>query len=410
MAAGICENVRMVRSVHVNIIYPTDPFAAVPGGTDTCIRDILAYAPDDIAMQMTGVSVDPASRPVGKWTAHEINGREVNCFPVMRVADLRKQQRIPLSLKFTIALIGKMAAAGTSEILQYHRIEPMLAWLFDRRPTVLFVHTNMNVIKHTQSDIRWKYVPRIYERMEGICVSRVSQLYCVRTDAVTAYRRRFPDLAGQIDFLPTWTDPVTFYPLAPGEKLKERKGLYIETGISWNASDRLLIFVGRLDHAKDPLLLLNALAIARRVAPDLKLVIVGDGVLKEKIFEEIDRLDMKNAVALLGVKTREDVARLSAYEGMPRCVVEALGSGLPAVTTNVGEIPRVIHNGTNGYIVENADPQAFAEGILSGLALCRLDGVARICVDSVRQYTPEAVLAPVYECYRRLAHSLGKSA
>ena len=205
---------------------------------------------------------------------------------------------------------------------------------------------------------------------------------------------------------------MTFYPLAPGEKLKERKTLYIETGISWNASDRLLIFVGRLDHAKDPLLLLNALAIARRVAPDLKLVIVGDGVLKEKIFEEI--------VALLGVKTREDVARLlrcadmkvlsSAYEGMPRCVVEALGSGLPAVTTNVGEIPRVIHNGTNGYIVENADPQAFAEGILSGLALCRLDGVARICVDSVRQYTPEAVLAPVYERYRRLAHSLGKSA
>ena len=410
----------MTRTVNVNIVYPTDPQTPVPGGTDTCIRDIIAHAPDDISIQMIGVTADPGRTPVGKWTACEINGRKVECFPVMRVDDLRKQQRVPLSLKFTIALLGKSETVGQSDILQYHRIEPMLAWPFDRRPTVLFVHTNMNVIKHAQSDIRWKYMPWLYERLETVCLRRVSQLYCVRTDAVAAYRRRHPDMADRIDFLPTWMAPETFYAYPEEAKARERKEVYEENRLPWKISDRVLIFVGRLDYAKNPLMLIEAFAIACKEASDLKLMMVGDGVLGDSIMEAIVRMKMQDAVVLLGVKTIGEVGRLmrcadmmvlsSAYEGMPRCIVEALGSGLPAVATKVGEIPRIIRNGENGVIVEKSEPRAFADGILSGLALCRSNGIAAKCLESVRQYTPQAVLAPVYDCYRRLAHSIRKAA
>lgn len=410
----------MPNPIKVNIVYPTDPFASVPGGTDTCIRDLLAYAPSDVAMSITGVTVDSASRPVNELTICELNGREVGCRPVMKVTDLRQQQRIPLSLQFTGSLCRDLHSNYKNfDILQYHRIEPMLASPFDRHPTVLFVHQNMDVIRHRRSDIRWKYMPGLYEWLERKCVRKVSQLYCVRDDAVQAYKQRFPEIANHIEFLPTWMDPITFYPIKNEIKGGERSYLYSAAGLSWPVENRQLVFVGRLDHQKNPLLLLEAFSIARKAIGDLRLVIIGDGVLRQKVESAIQELGLRDVVAMLGVKPRKDVARWlrcsdmkvlsSEYEGMPRCVVEALGSGLPTVSTNVGEVPRLIRNGINGLIVNVADANALADGIKSALSLCTPD-IAEACVSSVQRFTPEVVLGPVYERYRQLADLLRRSA
>jgi glycosyltransferase involved in cell wall biosynthesis len=73
-------------------------------------------------------------------------------------------------------------------------------------------------------------------------------------------------------------------------------------------------------------------------------------------------------VLFAGLRTPAQVADLlrlsdcfaltSAYEGMPMCVLEALGCGIPVVSTRVGEIARVVRPGVTGELVAPRAPEA----------------------------------------------------
>lgn len=60
-----------------------------------------------------------------------------------------------------------------------------------------------------------------------------------------------------------------------------------------------------------------------------------------------------------------DVFFLPSYnEGMPMSVLDAMGYGLPIVSTNVGGIPKIVHNGENGFCCEAGDVEAMSMGII----------------------------------------------
>ena len=54
----------------------------------------------------------------------------------------------------------------------------------------------------------------------------------------------------------------------------------------------------------------------------------------------------------------------SYAEGMPMSILEAMGAGLPVVSSNVGGIPQLVEQGKNGYLCEPGDVQAFADAIV----------------------------------------------
>jgi glycosyltransferase involved in cell wall biosynthesis len=83
-------------------------------------------------------------------------------------------------------------------------------------------------------------------------------------------------------------------------------------------------------------------------------------------------------------------------------LLEALGCGVPVVTTKVGEVTRVVHHGLNGQVVEDHSVEAFARAILE--LLSKRDAYRGTpCTEAVRHYVPREVLAPVYQNYRALA-------
>lgn len=60
-----------------------------------------------------------------------------------------------------------------------------------------------------------------------------------------------------------------------------------------------------------------------------------------------------------------DVFFLPSYnEGMPMSVLDAMGYGLPVVSTNVGGIPKIVHNEENGFCYKPGDIAGFAQGII----------------------------------------------
>ena len=392
----------------ITIVYPTDPLGVVPGGTDTCIRDILRCAPKDLEMQIVGVSTDSKARPIGRWTECEVSGRKFKFYPVLAVDDLEKQMKIPLSLQFTLRLITYRRVFHNSTVIQLNRIEPFLALLNIRAPKLLIIHQNMNVLKSKSSDIRWKYLPGLYFKFEGFVIRRMREVFIVREDAVHEYRHRFPKQKDSIHFLPTWMNPALFFYVSEQEKKLKREEL---PAIKVGENEQLIIFVGRLDHQKDPLYLIDILTSLKSKRRGWKMLVIGDGVLRKQVETSIKDNDLEGDVFLLGAVSQDRVAEYlrlsdllllsSAYEGMPRCVVEALGCGVPVVTTNAGEVTRLIKQGENGYIVEEKDPDRFSDYIIS-----TLDNIAsfrgRPCLDAVEAFRADKVLETLYETYREL--------
>jgi glycosyltransferase involved in cell wall biosynthesis len=179
----------------------------------------------------------------------------------------------------------------------------------------------------------------------------------VRKDGVELYQKIYPFMADRFSFLPTWVDEETFYPYENIEKTNHKRSFVQGKGFSFD--DKLVLFVGRLEGQKDPLLLINTFYYINKKDPKTVLLIVGTGALKKKMEDKIQQYGLKDRVCYLGALPQDKVAGLmrisnvflltSAFEGMPRSVVEALGCGLPVVTTDVGEVKIVVRRRFLGH-------------------------------------------------------------
>lgn len=393
----------------VSIVYPADPVGVVPGGIDTFIRGILKYAPADITVKLVGITTDRDQRPVGRWTRCDCDGREIDVFPVVVVDSAGDRRRIPLSLRFTAA-VARYREAVDGDILEFHRLEPAILFARDRRGKNVFIHQNMQELKNRKSDILWSRLPGLYYRLEDWLLPKFNSVYVVREDAVAWYQGRYPDIAGNFRFTPTWVDPDVFRMPSDAERARAKSELTTEFGL--DADARILLSVGRLDLQKDPLLLAEAFGRVSARDPKARLIYVGDGVLRAPLQEYVALEGLENKVFFAGLRAPRAIARMfwgadmfvlsSAYEGMPMCVLEALGSGVPVVSTDVGEVRRVVESAKNGLVVGDRTAIALAEAMENVLREHdRLAGGP--CVEAVELFSPARILEPVYENYRRIA-------
>lgn len=142
----------------------------------------------------------------------------------------------------------------------------------------------------------------------------------------------------------------------------------------WQDHGDILVLgtVGRLTPVKDQQLLLRALAHLRSEQPDetahLRLVIAGDGPLRDALAQQARQLGLDSVVWLAG--DRKDVpAILSALdifvlpslaEGISNTVLEAMASGLPVVATAAGGNVELVEQGFNGALFPVGDHIALA--------------------------------------------------
>jgi glycosyltransferase involved in cell wall biosynthesis len=91
-----------------------------------------------------------------------------------------------------------------------------------------------------------------------------------------------------------------------------------------------------------------------------------------------------------------------AEGGGPRVVLEALGSGLPVVSTIVGEVRRSVVTGVNGWLAEERTAAALAEGLRWVLRQPR-DEISAAAANAARPFVASAVLQQLYDAYRELA-------
>jgi glycosyltransferase involved in cell wall biosynthesis len=170
-----------------------------------------------------------------------------------------------------------------------------------------------------------------------------------------------------------------------------------------SAAEPVIVACGRLVEIKDYPTLLDAFARIR-AARAAKLIVLGDGPLREELRARAARLGVGDLVDFVGFDKNPfryfARARLllhaSRAEGLPGALIQAMACGLPVVSTDCDFGPRevIAAPGRDGFLVPVGDAAALADRALQLLADDRLrDAVSAEARRSAQRYETRASLA-----------------
>lgn len=168
-------------------------------------------------------------------------------------------------------------------------------------------------------------------------------------------------------------------PIVTPEMLAQAQGLADHPWLREPKNQRetpVILFAGRLEIEKDLPTLLRAFAllVARRKT---RLLIVGDGRLREQIERERSALGLDRLVDLPGwvanpypyLRSADLVVLSSVWDALPTVLIESLALGTPVVSTECGAGPReILDGGRYGRLTAPGDPKALADAMDSTLA------------------------------------------
>jgi glycosyltransferase involved in cell wall biosynthesis len=128
-------------------------------------------------------------------------------------------------------------------------------------------------------------------------------------------------------------------------------------------------FVGQLICRKNLGDMIDAFDRLWRKDPSVDLIIIGDGDRRPELEKFVRSLPCRPSVYFMGY--RKDRLRIvrefdifsmtSSLEGIPRCIMEAMGLGIPVVAFDIPGVDRVVDSGKTGFLVPFGDVNALSD-------------------------------------------------
>lgn len=182
----------------------------------------------------------------------------------------------------------------------------------------------------------------------------------------------------KVEVIPLGFDLEKFSIDQPAKREQFRKQLNLQE------HDIAIGIIGRLTSIKNHDLFFEAFSIAKKkYQSNLKAIIVGDGELREALLEKCTSLNLKACYGVASpshdtdviftswrkdidiVNAGLDIVCLTSFnEGTPVCLIEALASGKPVISTKVGGVEDIIDDGVNGFLCE-IDLNDFSQKLLT---------------------------------------------
>ncbi len=135
---------------------------------------------------------------------------------------------------------------------------------------------------------------------------------------------------------------------------------------------QVAVFAGRLDRNRGLFELIDAWTRVIRRFPEARLWLVGDGPLREALYQHISDLDLRTYVFLPGTFDELDVVLQAAdlfvtaspRPGVPVALLEALAHGLPCVASDTPGHRLLITDEVHGLLPPVGRPEALAQAVI----------------------------------------------
>ncbi len=299
-------------------------------------------------------------------------------------------------------------------------------WLSGLAGGILKKHWGVPLLQmfHTLGKIKQR-IGRTAEEREGMYRIRGENHVLTLADQIVAATKgeqnQLFDLYhvshNQVTIIPPGVDIHHFYPI-PSDEAKEAIGI--------SASDKVALFVGRIEPLKGVDTLLQAMAILKKncrlfICPQYLIIIGGDPMgEEEKISDEMARLqalsrelDLDDMVIFLGKRGQdtlpyyysaaEVVVMPSHYESFGMVALEAMACGTPVIASRVGGLAYLVKDGETGYFVPAQNPEALADKLRALFVNheLRADFGAR-AVAYAKGFSWEIITKQIIEVYQEL--------
>ena len=147
----------------------------------------------------------------------------------------------------------------------------------------------------------------------------------------------------------------------------------IKAQLGINPQDPVVGTVSSLTKNKGHVHLFQAASLISNFCPSARFLIVGDGILREELEEQIKDLNLGSHLILTGKrKNIPDLLSVMDIFVLPSCsreglsisIIESMAAGKPVVATDVGGIPEAVEDGETGLLVPPRNPGALANAII----------------------------------------------
>lgn len=175
-----------------------------------------------------------------------------------------------------------------------------------------------------------------------------------------------------------------------------------------------LLYVGALKEMKGVDVLIEAVPSLLEIDRDIEVRIVGDGPMEEQLRERVDELGVSSSVTWCGYVDHDRLPRyyreadVFVYPGIldepfGRVMLEALASGTPIVSSDIGSMDTIV--GPAGELFAAGDPMELATGV--DTVLDEYGRYQDAIDEHLEQFSPSAVLQQFNELYAETASAAG---
>lgn len=257
-------------------------------------------------------------------------------------------------LKKIWAFFGKLIA-------QYKFLSKSKRYIKEFKPQVVHLYSPIPIFCGIYS--KWKFGSKVLISLHGSDMLRISKnnfmgIVFRFADAIVSVSDNTMELENNsyinkpIRYIGNGVDLKLFK-----NKHKERKNIFIHIGgLRWQKGQEYL---------------LHGFALFLKDKKDYILEIIGDGPRRKELEDLCCQLNISDNVVFEGIQGREQIVDMlnvskafvltSVSEGFPKVIIEAMATGTPVISSDVGNVKSVIMD--SGIIFPQKSPDAVADAM-----------------------------------------------
>lgn len=318
-------------------VYQTNPFEEGQGGGVRYVKNLLIGLKETCdSILFIGIGPKKESKD------------NISLIPVTKELTGYIRFLFVLFLKLPFIDLGKY------DIVHVHRLYFAIPFII-LKPNIKIVCSlhgrTFSVFESNYGSRLLSFVIILFKKVELFCLNKIDYLVPVSQDVVDTFELKYKNFKSFKQHIIGSMFDFSKFKIMPSNYLQEKFGV----------NNKYILFLGRLADVKNIDFLIELWSKKFQNSNKIKLVIAGDGELKDRLHRINKKLCNSNAPIFLGEIKPDFVPNLisssnvcvlsSRHEASPTIVKESLSLGIPVITNSVGDVKNFINDKQNGIVI-----------------------------------------------------------